>query len=244
MFGSLPENILAWIDKKDSAGMDKWADEMLKQMIPSAIPTALLPAIEWTTNWSFFRERPVVPASEKDKPPEQQFGPWTTETAKSIGEALKVSPRKLENALGSWFGGMSRYMLDGMDLALTKLDIREGPPKPELLWWEQTPGLRTFFTRAYRTNSASIRELYDEYREVKHVVERAEGRDKKGVADWKDRRRLYNLQLGIAQLAKIRKIVRRIQAAANKTPETKRREIEFHAKRMIAVARQALGKEK
>ena len=63
---------------------------------------------------------------EKYLPEEQQYGPWTSDTAKLLGDVsakvhpdLALSPRKMENALRGWFNGMGRHALSLTDLGST-----------------------------------------------------------------------------------------------------------------------------
>lgn len=182
LFGTLPETILAWIDKKNPGALNEWAKEIKRQLVPSFIPTALLPYVEWTGNYSFFRERALVPESEKRKPPEEQYGPWTSETAKQLGKWLKVSPRKLDNSVSSWFGGMGRYATDLSDVAIRVIARKGSVPKP-LRWWERVPGVKTFFTQAYRSNSDSIDDFYVKLAEAEIAAQRAAKKVLPGLAE-------------------------------------------------------------
>ena len=59
IFGSLPERILDYIYENDPDALRSIGDAMKDGAMPGLIPTFGLPALEWWTNYSFFRERPL-----------------------------------------------------------------------------------------------------------------------------------------------------------------------------------------
>ena len=82
------------------------------------VPAAVKPLLENLTNWSFFRESPVVPRSRAGLPPEEQYGPYTSTAAKLVGKQFGVSPAKVDNVVTGYFGGMGRYATQAVDAGL------------------------------------------------------------------------------------------------------------------------------
>ena len=81
------------------------------------IPTALKPAIEAKTNYSFFSNLPIVGAGQQRKEPYLQYTDTTSELAKMVGAQLNYSPIKVDyllkgyfGYLGSTLGQMSNYL--------------------------------------------------------------------------------------------------------------------------------------
>jgi hypothetical protein len=81
------------------------------------IPTALKPAIEAKTNYSFFSNLPIVGAGQQRKEPYLQYTDKTSELAKMVGAQLNYSPIKVDyllkgyfGYLGSTLGQMSNYL--------------------------------------------------------------------------------------------------------------------------------------
>ena len=76
--------------------------------LPEWKPTAIMPIIEASANYSFFMERPIVPTNQQKLSPKEQFGSNTTELAKALGGLFDYSPRKIDHLLtgylGSFFG--------------------------------------------------------------------------------------------------------------------------------------------
>lgn len=112
LFGSLPERIADMVKGKDKAGkgMKEWAKGFLEGFNPVSLPPLIQAVYEWQANYSFFRERSIVPQREAKLPEEQQYGPTTSEVAKFIGEHFGLSPRKVDNlgqnlAAGAWTQG-------------------------------------------------------------------------------------------------------------------------------------------
>ena len=112
LFGSLPERIADMVKGKDKTGkgMKEWAKGFLEGFNPVSLPPLIQAVYEWQANYSFFRERSIVPQRESKLPEEQQYGPTTSEVAKFIGEHFGLSPRKVDNlgqnlAAGAWTQG-------------------------------------------------------------------------------------------------------------------------------------------
>lgn len=112
LFGSLPERVADMVKGKDKTdkGMKEWAKGFLKGFNPVSLPPLIQAVYEWQANYSFFRERSIVPQREAKLPEEQQYGPTTSEVSKFIGEHFGLSPRKVDNlgqnlAAGAWTQG-------------------------------------------------------------------------------------------------------------------------------------------
>lgn len=112
LFGSLPERVADMVKGKDKTGkgMKEWAKGFLEGFNPVSLPPLIQAVYEWQANYSFFRERSIVPQREAKLPEEQQYGPTTSEVAKFIGEHFGLSPRKIDNlgqnlAAGAWTQG-------------------------------------------------------------------------------------------------------------------------------------------
>ena len=111
LFGTVPERILSWMIEEDPKAFDQLGHTIADAAVPGYIPTALLPIIETWANKSFFTDLPIVPEREKNLEPEYQFGPYTTETSKVIGAILDASPRKIENFIRGYTGGLGMYAI-------------------------------------------------------------------------------------------------------------------------------------
>lgn len=76
------------------------------------LPAGVRPTIEVMTNYNSFFKKELVPGwMERVDLPERQFLVYTSETAKIIGKALKMSPAKIEHWFGAHTGGMGLDIL-------------------------------------------------------------------------------------------------------------------------------------
>lgn len=99
LFGSLPERMADYVYGYDKTGkgMKEWAKGFLEQFNPASLPPVIQAGLEWAANYSFFKERSIVPLKEQKLPNAQQYGNDTSEFAKRVGKLLDLSPRKIDN---------------------------------------------------------------------------------------------------------------------------------------------------
>jgi len=168
IFGTLPVRILEWIDREDPEAVSKFFKEtLLAELEPIApMPNAALPLIENLYNYSFFLDRPIVPRGEQEREPRYQFGPRTSEVAKLIGRWGGVSPRKIDNLLYSWTGGLGRLGTDVVDYAAEKAGLRPPAPARRI---EDVPGIRGVMARPPGFQSESIDRFYRRLTEARRV---------------------------------------------------------------------------
>ena len=76
-----------------------------------------MPIIEWMANYSFFRERNIVPGRLQKMPEAQQYGPNTSEMAKDIGRMFGLSPMKVDSLIQGYGAGMATQGLNAWDAA-------------------------------------------------------------------------------------------------------------------------------
>lgn len=117
IFGSLPERTLDWVYNKNPNAMKSWVKSARDSLMPNIAPTAIMPIIEWMANYSFFRERNIVPGRLQKMPEAQQYGPNTSEMAKDIGRMFGLSPMKVDSLIQGYGAGMATQGLNAWDAA-------------------------------------------------------------------------------------------------------------------------------
>ena len=117
IFGSLPERTLDWAYNKNPNAMKSWVKSARDSLMPNIAPTAIMPIIEWMANYSFFRERNIVPGRLQKMPEAQQYGPNTSEMAKDIGRMFGLSPMKVDSLIQGYGAGMATQGLNAWDSA-------------------------------------------------------------------------------------------------------------------------------
>ncbi len=76
---------------------------------------AIKPLFEAVTNRSAFTNTEIVPYYKLKREPGYQSSPQTNELARLIGEALNISPTKIEYVLNGYTGTLGGYVLDIVD---------------------------------------------------------------------------------------------------------------------------------
>lgn len=161
-FGSVFEETLRDMQKHDPAHFGVFIGSIAEKMIANPIPTFFEPVLEQATNHNFFGGKPLVRSEmERNKVPEMQYTPYTSEFAKFLGDKIAdvpllrdvgpkgaklASPVVLENYINAWTGGSGKYILNSLDKIMAKGGIVKDVPHPE--WtWSDVPGVREFLVR-------------------------------------------------------------------------------------------------
>jgi hypothetical protein len=167
IFGTMPERVMTWIDQDDPEAFSQIAQNFLQVALPSAIPTAMQPILEVTTNHDFFRDRPVIPESEKRLIAEEQAGPLQGETVRLIGKAFDVSPRNVEQLIRGYTGGLGTNALQIVDAAL-QLFGQERPVQSErdLPIPVVSRFLQSFLVDEPTVNSKSVERFYTHWEDI------------------------------------------------------------------------------
>lgn len=160
LFGTAPERMLQYMYDKEKGrkgpGFKGLGESIFDNMLPSFWPTGLLPIAEWMSNYSFFMGRNIVPESQKNLPDKEQYGPYTSWTARKAGELFDLSPRKIDNTIQGLSGNFGRLINTGIDAATGLSDTRPS------LRGSEMPGVRGFTATPYASSDSEQR-LRDEY---------------------------------------------------------------------------------
>jgi len=194
IFGSMPEGLLEYARTKNPKQLENVAAQLYEAASPwsgdpvsGLVPTALKALVENASpqGWNFFKKRPIVPAGKESLPEEEQYTPYTTETAKLMGKAisklprpymvsgiLPASPAKIENMVQELTGGSGRYALQAGDLAIKGVNALLGKKGPDVgkrpTELADYPLLRGFVTRPiYSMQTESLQEFYDNLNKAK-----------------------------------------------------------------------------
>ncbi len=163
IFGSFPERILEYIDVKDGALFDQLEKSILNGATPGFFPTASIPIIENTTNYSLFLDRPIVSRGQEGLPGEAQYGAYTSETAKFLGKIFNYSPSKIDNVIQGYSGGLGKYTTSMIDWIYGKFEGKNKPVAPTATL-EDLPVIKSFTIRDPQgSSSESVNKVYNAY---------------------------------------------------------------------------------
>lgn len=181
LFGTVPERMMQYMYDKEKGrngpGFKGLGGSIWSNLAPSFIPTGLLPAIEWISNYSFFMGRNIVPLSQSKLPDRQQYGPYTSYLARKVGNAFDLSPRKIDNTIQDVGGNLAAL---GNSIIDQSAGLAETRPAKR---WSEAPGVRGFTATPY-ASSDSVQRLRDDYsqqeklyNEFKMTKQKPEGYD-------------------------------------------------------------------
>lgn len=158
----------AWYyeDPKQAAEwFGRWLGGFTQFDMVDGIPVPPLPVLaqmtaEQLANKDFFGESPIVPESQGDLAPEEQFGNYTARASIKIGEVFGVSPRRVDHAINSIFGGVGSDLVGLLGRGNRDLIDREYEAS-------DFPVLGVLFQRGGQNarNPESVEKLYDMYGE-------------------------------------------------------------------------------
>ena len=165
IFGTGTERVLEYIEKQDPEALKEWGSSVWRSASPGFLPTAFIAPLEVATNHSLFLDRPIVSEGQTDLPPGMQYGIYTKQSAIKIGQALGVSPKKVEHFIRGTTGTAGVLALDTADEMMRSLGI--APPVPYRTGAD-IPMLRAFTAREpIGSGSESVNDLYKLYGRAK-----------------------------------------------------------------------------
>ena len=221
------------------------------------LPTILVPPVEQATNYSIFKDRPLVPDyMDRELLGPYQFNPYTTETSKLLSRTLAAiigdhnapSPIVIDNYIRGWTGGLGNYFMMGLDKALIETGIIDDPIRPTDSL-TKIPGLRAFNLRDPSMQSEFITDFYDEYNKYKKYKPTIEKLKKEGnfkeAAKLAKRKKLVDENIAVLERYKTiidqhNEYVRKAFNMKDADPDQKQQIIDDMVFMMIKMAKEAL----
>lgn len=130
------------------------------------IPQAFLPVVEEVANYSFFTGQAIVGRGMENVAAPFQQGAGTSELAKQIGEALGLSPLRVDHIISGYTGTMGTYAASMMGAVINTVSGNEAT-RPAM-GMEQIPILKRFF--ASDKSGGTIDAFYSLKKQVDEVV--------------------------------------------------------------------------
>ena len=236
LFGTVPERVMQYMYDKEKGrngpGFKGLGESITSNLLPSAIPTGFLPAIEWISNYSLFMGRNIVPLSQSKLPDRQQYGPYTSYLARKVGNTFDLSPRKIDNAIQDVGGNLAALGNSIIDQAAGLDETR--PAKR----WSEAPGIRGFTATPY-ASSDSVQRLRDDYsqqeklfNEFKMTRQKPEGYDAAKYVRYKN---------AMDAMQWTYKAQKKVMDSDRLSSEEKRERIDRIKMQQTNIARRALG---
>lgn len=227
LFGSGIEALFQQAADKDKDAVSNFLKAFSSNMIPSVLPTVILPLIEWSVNYSFFKGRPLVGNKYSRLPDELQYNDYTSELSKGIGSALKVSPMKIDNLVRGYTGTMGALLWSMAGEPFAKANNLPAKHFSELP-----------FVRDFNVTDANLSRPMNEFYGILDKANRQHaGYGVKG----KPEAAVKGIRSAGSMISKIRKDIDKI-THSNLTPERKRELIDKRKEKMNQIAKQATAR--
>lgn len=227
LFGSGIEALFQQAADKDKDAVSNFLKAFSSNMMPSVLPTLILPLIEWSANYSFFKGRPLVGNKYSRLPDELQYNDYTSELSKGIGSTLKVSPMKIDNLVRGYTGTMGALLWSMAGEPFAKANNLPAKHFNEIL-----------FVRDFNVTDANLSRPMNEFYGILDKANRQHaGYGVKG----KPEAAVKGIRSAGAMISKIRKDIDKI-THSNLTPERKRELIDKRKEKMNQIAKQATAR--
>jgi hypothetical protein len=166
LFKVMPERLAEYMFGQDTG--EDLAESMARNIVSTLkinpIPQAVLPAFEASINYSMFTGEPIVGRGMENVAPQYQLSSSTSLIAQKLGEALGVSPMKLDHVLQGYTGSIGMYTASMLDAVIrTQDDV----PTPSMRI-DQIPILKRFI--ASDLSGGTLDEFYRFKHQVEEVV--------------------------------------------------------------------------
>lgn len=227
LFGSGIEALFQQAAGKDKDAVSNFLKAFSSNMVPSVLPTVILPLIEWSVNYSFFKGRPLVGNKYSRLPDELQYNDYTSELSKGIGSTLKVSPMKIDNLVRGYTGTMGALLWSMAGEPFAKANNLPAKHFSELP-----------FVRDFNVTDANLSRPMNEFYGILDKANRQHaGYGVKG----KPEAAVKGIRSAGSMISKIRKDIDKI-THSNLTPERKRELIDKRKEKMNQIAKQATAR--
>ena len=236
LYGTSVERMLQWMDDKEHGrkgiGFKGYGERVADVLTPSWMPTAFIPIYEWYSNYSFWRDKNIVPQAQQDLPDALQYGQNTSAVAKGIGSLFNVSPYKVDNTIRGYGGNLAT-------LGLTAIDAVTGETanRPAKRWYEM-PEINKFTATPYQ-GSNSVQRVYDDFDAQNKLFN--EAKITKQKPEDLDVRQFGKLKEAREQLTKLSRASKAIMNNENISGEQKREQLDRFNVLKANIARRVYG---
>lgn len=236
LYGTSVERMLQWMDDKEHGrkgiGFKGYGERVADVLTPSVMPTAFIPIAEWAANYSFWRQKSIVPQAQQDLPDALQYGQNTSAVAKGIGSLFNVSPYKVDNTIRGYGGNLATLGLTAIDAA-----TGETANRPAKRWYEM-PEINKFTATPYQ-GSNSVQRVYDDFDTQNKLFNEAKITKQK-PEDF-DVRQFGKLKEAREQLTKLSRASKAIMNNENISGEQKREQLDRFNVLKANIARRVYG---
>lgn len=140
-----------------------------EQLSMNPVPQLVKPAMEAAFNYDSFRERDIDSVGQQRLPAGDRFTASTSAGAVALGQALGLSPQRLEHLVRGYFGWLGTQALNVSDHLARPLSGLPENPRRDLSRLDNWFVVGDFVKESDPRSSKYIQRFYDEQREVNQV---------------------------------------------------------------------------
>ena len=237
------ERFMSYVANKDKDAFDGFIKATVSEQSIPVMLSGAMPIIEGMTNYSFFRQAPIIPQREKYLLPKDQYDIYTSEVSKLLAggvskilpESNFASPRIMDNTIKGATAGLGTYALDATDKVLGK-----NKPAKNV---SQLPGIKAFTVNENSTGKA-VNFVYDEFDKLSKERTSYRADNPKAKNKFSKEAQFKFLNNASDEISAISKEIRLIQNDKDMTPKEKREKINMLSQKRNDVAREAQEKHK
>jgi hypothetical protein len=227
-FSNVVERSFDFVAKHDQHAFDGFMKDAFSNAAIPVMLTGLAPFVEGMTNYSFFKQGPIIPSREANINFPDQYDVNTSEAAKVIGKGINQvtggtgvmrnfgSPRVIDNTIQGLFGGTGTYATNTLDLLLNKTGAVNNPDRPAKSI-DQKP-----LARAFLVNQSSTGNSMDMLYNLKDKLSRARGSAKEQNQPFIQESQYQMANQATKNIGKISSQIRSIQNSPQMTAEQKK----------------------
>lgn len=240
----LPERLVSWYLKQEDGTdlVNAMARAMLETLSMDPLPQMIRPMYENVSNFDFYTMKPIENRYLQNLLPEERYTEYTSEAYKKVGQALGVSPVKLDHLIRGYTGTIGALTADAAGMML---ELGKENAKPERMRFSEPnllPGIGQLFRGP--NGKRAVEELYqlDEAANMAVATLRAvsKGQREMSPESQEELRSMLYIDKAIAPTLKrvqaLNRMKRTILAADDMSPKEKRDELNAIDEEIVSIS--------
>jgi len=259
VFGTLPEMLFERTVRNNPQAFDRIGESLSQGFGIGYTPALLTPLVENAVNYSFFRDRPVVPKSLEGLAPQEQATAYTPEPYKMVARVAApfrdvpvlgqlASPLKLQHLVEGTTGTGGREVVAIADRLMQAAGVAMRP--------EMTPRFADYpligGAAARSGQSQAITDFYKSLEKSREAAAtfRAMRQEPTRLGEAKqfhtqhagELAHLSAMETLAGQLSQLRKVQEKVRVRPDLTPEARRQMVDTLQQQAAELAQQAMGR--
>lgn len=168
IFGTVPERLfMRTMGKQNNKDLERsMTHAVTSTLAMNPFPQIIKPGFEVWANYDFFSGRPIDSFSDQFKRPQDRYSMYTTESAKAIGDALGVSPQRVEHLVRGYAGTLGSYVLTSADIIGNSFATATGKGEFKINEFDDLSLIRAFVKTGEVGGTYYGEQFYDTLQEI------------------------------------------------------------------------------